>query len=78
MRVVMTRTVRVGNRVDPFVMGEAYDLPDALAASWISYGVADSHEGSDAPAESGDDRTPPKRRGRRDAADHARVTEAEG
>lgn len=69
----MTRTVRTAdNRV--FEIGMDYDLPDALAEVWISFGVADSQE---APAGLGDDDPgpiPPRAVETPDAAGDARVT----
>lgn len=76
MRVVMTRTVRVANQVEPFEIGVAYDLPDPLAEAWISYGVADRQEAPEPPADPGDSPAPAKRAARRDAAAQRRVTEA--
>lgn len=78
MLVRMTRTVRVADRVEPFEIGVAYDLPDALAESWIAYGVADRQE-EPVPSDPDDPGPIPAERVESpDAAVHDGVTEADG
>lgn len=77
MRVVMTRTVEVADQAEPYERGVAYDLPDDLARSWVSYGVADCQEAPEPSPEAQDDRTPGSGTESRERAAQRRVKRAE-